>query len=119
VRARKTFREILEAAAEANSHCVAERARLASRTAKCARDIASKRLAYGVKHKALQHGVARFPERFALSGLELDGRLARIQYGEQACFHLPMSDCSAPTREWIDGERARILTAWSRVRSAA
>jgi hypothetical protein len=119
MRFRKTFREILEATAAASGDRVAERALFASRTAKCARDLESKRLAYSVKHTALQHGVAKFPARFALSGLELDGRLARIQYGEQACFHLPVSDCTAATREWIDDERGRIVTTWQRVRFAA
>ena len=68
MRSAKTFQQILEETAAANSRRLATRARLASHVAKCARDMNSKRRAYGVKHAALEHGVAVFPSRFALSG---------------------------------------------------
>jgi hypothetical protein len=119
MRATKTFREILETTADANSRRVVERAHTASRIAKCASDMGSRRLAYGVKHAALAHGLERFPDRFELSGLELDGRLARIRYRDEACFHLPVSACGAPARAWMDAERARIATTWALVGKAA
>ena len=115
----KTFREILEAAAVAKSRRVAERARLANRIAKCANGIASKRRAYGIKRRALEHAVACFPNRYALGGLELDGQLARIQYGDHASFHMPVSSCGVATRSWIENERARIVAAWAVLRRAA
>lgn len=119
MRQRTTFRQILEATADENSDRLAARARLASHTAKCARSMESKRLAYRVKHAAIEHGVAVFPSRFALSGLEMDGRLARVQYSGQACFHLPVADCGDSTKRWIDKERARVSMEWGRGREAA
>ena len=119
MRTTKTFREILEETADANSHRVAERARVASRTARISVGLRSKRLAYGVKRAAIEFGVDRFPSRFALSGLEEDGRLARVQYGNVACFHLPLADVGGATRGWVEGERARISREWREARKAA
>lgn len=118
MRQTKTFQQILEATAETSSRRLADRARLASHTAKCARNLTSKRLAYGVKHAALEHGVAVFPDRFSLSGLEEDGRLARVQVSGRGCFHLPLAACGVETKGWIEKERGRISREWTRRRAA-
>lgn len=119
MRRAKTFRQILEETAAASSHRLAARARLASHVAKCARDMNSKRRAYGVKHAALEHGVAVFPSLYALSGLEEDGRLVRVQVSGAGCFHLPLAGCGEGTRGWIDAERARVVVEWDAGRRAA
>jgi predicted transcriptional regulator of viral defense system len=117
MRTTKTFRQILEETADANSRRLADRARLANWTAKISLGLRSKRLAYGVKRAAIERGVAVFPSRFALSGLEEDGRLARVQFGNAACFHLPVGECGVATRGWIEGERRRISSTWRRARA--
>lgn len=119
MRATKTFRQILEETADANSRRVADRARLASWTAKVSVGLRSKRLAYGVKRAAIEFGVAVFPSRFALSGLEEDGRLARVHYCGGGSFHLPVAECGGAARGWVDEERARISREWGKARQAA
>lgn len=109
-----TFREILSQTAESSSKRLVERARVASSVAKVARGLASRRAAYAVKRAALEHGVARFPERFELSGIEDEGRLVRVKFGEFGCLHLPVSSCKEVTRDWIARESRRVLRSWDR-----
>jgi hypothetical protein len=116
---RKTFREILQETAEGAGYRLADRARLASHTAKHANNLRSKRLAYDVKRAALEHAVERLPDQFGLGGLEQDGRLLRMQYRNEASFHLPVRELAAPTQDWMTRERARIVAGWQKGRVAA
>lgn len=114
-----TFRQILDQAADANSRRLLERARLAGSIAKCTRNASSRRAAYDVKHRALEHGVATFAASFALSGVEEDGRLLRLRWPHEACLHLPVAGCGEGTTRWLQEERARISTEWGGMSKAA
>lgn len=114
-----TFREILAKTADASSRRLVERARAASSVAKVATGLWSKRRAYAVKHAALEFGVERFRDEFALSGLEEDGRLVRVKWRQEVCFHLPVAGCGENSRQWLREERARISTEWREIAKAA
>lgn len=107
-----TFREILAKTADTSSRRLVERARVASSVAKVARDLASRRRAYAVKHAALDRGLVRFSQSFELSGLEEDGRLLRVKHKEMGCLHLPVSACTSEAQRWIAEERARVVQLW-------
>ncbi len=114
-----TFQQILVETAEAAGARLVQRARLASSIAKTATNLRSRRAAYGVKHRAIEHGVERFAQAFALSGLEEDGRLLRVRWKHEACLHLPVAGCSEGTRAWVDGERRKEVGKWRAMGEAA
>lgn len=119
MRQRETFQQILEKTAPAASRRVVERARLASSIAKCARNATSRREAYAVKRRALEHGVATFAGDFALSSVENDGALVGLRFRHELCLHLPVAACSPGTVRWVEGERRRVVREWGMVREAA
>ena len=114
-----TFRQILDQTADANSRRLFERARLAGSIAKCTRNASSRRAAYDVKHRALEHGVATFAESFALSGVEEDGRLLRLRWRHEACLHLPVAGCGEGTLRWVQAEKQNAIREWRELRVAA
>lgn len=114
-----TFRQILDQTADANSRRLFERARLAGSIAKCTRNASSRRAAYGVKRRALEHGVATFAASFALSGVEEDGRLLRLRWRHEACLHLPVAGCGEGTLRWVQAEKRDVMREWRGLRVAA
>jgi len=119
MRDHETFQQILDKSADANSRRLMDRARMASSIAKCTRNASSRRSAYHVKRRALEHGVATFAEAFALSGIEESGRLLRVNWRHEACLHLPMAACSERTLRWVEAERENEVRKWRAVREAA
>ena len=113
-----TFRETLKAVEAANSRRVIERAALANRVAKLARTPGARRAAYAAKTRALEHGVASFPQAYALSSLEAGGVLG-IRYRHDCALHVRVRDLGFASLAWAAAERARIAREMKAQRKGA
>ncbi len=56
----------------------------------------------------IQGGGPKFPEAYALSSIEDDGRLLGLRWQHRACLHLRLEHLTTHTRAWIAHERERI-----------
>ena len=122
MRTRQTFKEILLEVEDANSACVMRRARLANQLAKVSVAAAvvgdrssyakrrARRRCYALKARALEHGIAAFPDHYVLASVEEDGRLVGISWSYRASFHLPTDALGARTHAWLEQQRAHVVS---------
>jgi len=119
MRRTKTFQDLLRDLEAENGTRVIHRAVALSRLAKIAPRLGGRALAYEMKRRTLEHAIAKFPGRFALSSVERGGALVCVAYAGRTKLHLPTGHLDAPTRGWLAGERARVAVAVRRARAAA
>jgi hypothetical protein len=93
MRTRQTFKDILLEVEDANSARVMRRAR---------------RRCYKLKARALEHGIAVFPQRYLLASVEEGGRVVGITWAYRASFHLPTDGLGAGTLAWVEQQRAHV-----------
>jgi hypothetical protein len=118
---RTTFREILDAVADANVARLAARAKSFNRIAKLEQAARSRAAAYAGKTRAAEQLLAKFPERCRFLSLEggqraerrADGSACRVlvglNLGGRVCLHYPSAGFSSNAREQVDRLRMKAL----------
>lgn len=104
-----TFRDILSETASADVRQVVERAVLSSQIAKLANGVHSRRAAYAVKARAVEHVLAKFPDHCRFTALEIvetgdpsaERGVVGISFDYRRAVHLPLSKFTASGRAWV------------------
>lgn len=110
-----TFRDILSETASADVRQVVERAVLSSQIAKLANGVHSRRAAYAVKARAVEHVLAKFPDHCRFTALEIvetgdpsaERGVVGISFDYRRAVHLPLSKFTASGRAWVRRARKR------------
>jgi hypothetical protein len=108
-----TFKDVLKGLEATHSRRVIERAALANRIAKVADAPASRRRAYRAKTRAIEHGIEKFPDAFALSSAEDGGRVLGVRFRHERAFHVLARDLSHGSRAWVAREGARLAATYA------
>jgi hypothetical protein len=111
MRRSSSFEDVLKELAEPNSLRIIERAVLANTVAKACNNPLARRRAYRAKTRALEHGIEKFPTQYSLISVEEGGRLLGIGFQHRRALHVRTCDLAPGTREWVAGERERIMRA--------
>lgn len=113
---RKTFSEILCEEAAANAQRVVGRAVLSNRVAKISRGARSRGVAYASKRRAVEHAIAKFPERCRFTGIESeieggvrDLGVVGLSFDFRNALHIPVKSLTAQSRAWLSSARKSAL----------